>query len=97
MIAAQPPGYSQPASPVDALSRAAITASTAMLATPEVSDPRTRVCLANGHKGTKQRRSWLAVPAPLKYARPDNDAQFLAQVTNPQVFVNACGLEAQDL
>src|SRR5271166_5646507 len=36
-----------------------------------------------------QRRSWLAAPAPLQYARADNNSQFLAQVTNPKVFVIA--------
>src|SRR5271157_6335135 len=32
-----------------------------------------------------KRRSWLAAPAPLQYARADKNSQFLAQVTNPQV------------
>src|SRR5271166_3860214 len=36
-----------------------------------------------------QRRSWLAAPAPLQYARADNNFQFLARVTNPKVFVIA--------
>jgi hypothetical protein len=42
-----------------------------------------------GTKAPNKRRSWLAAPAPLQYARADNDAQFLAQVTNPKVFVIA--------
>jgi len=42
-----------------------------------------------GTKAPNKRRSWLAAPAPLQYARADNDDQFLAQVTEPQVLVNA--------
>ena len=46
-------------------------------------------CWLTGTKAPNKRRSWLAAPAPLQYARPDNNSKFLAQVTNPQAFVNA--------
>src|SRR5271165_1271846 len=46
-------------------------------------------CWLTGTKAPNKRRSWLAAPAPLQYARPDNNSQFLAQVTNPQAFVIA--------
>src|SRR5208337_1968532 len=44
-------------------------------------------CWLTGTKAPNKRRSWLAAPAPLQYARADQNSHFLAQVTNPQAFV----------
>src|SRR5208282_5566812 len=44
-------------------------------------------CWLTGTKAPNKRRSWLAAPAPLQYARADQNSQFLAQVTNACGFV----------
>jgi hypothetical protein len=54
---------------------------------------RDRVCclaLANGHKGTKQASVLACRSRSRCNMRADNNSLFLAQVMNPQAFVNAC-------
>jgi hypothetical protein len=64
--------------------------STPEAATKQITAKATGTMLANGHKGTKQ-ASVLACRSRSErnYARTNKKTKFLAQVTEPKVFVNA--------